>query len=244
LFYSTECSTGQKLTTDKAAHFMNISSNVFKFAFDFRNARMVFLQSSNCTVNTMKHFFQFNICSSYVDCKDFVVNRIIFGGKVLTDDDMKDSFKTKDENCIRIMCSNSLQITNNISNVQDFNLKHNIDESKKMPITSTPIINESILHVTNTKQVNETAFCSRVFKKESSINEAPSKNNSAEHMTSTNQGPVISCSPKAFNKLFFFNKSSSTIINDKNVSDNLLSSSNQQITSIPKIIATKYSPTV
>ena len=152
----------------------------------------------------MKQSIQFNICSSYVDCKDLVVNKIIFAGKVLTDDDMKDSFKTKDENFIRIMCSNSLQITNNISNVQDFILKHNIDESKKMPITSTPIINESTQHVTNTKQANETTFGSGVFNNKSSINEASSKNNSAEHMTSTNQGPVISCSPKVFNKLFFF----------------------------------------
>ena len=115
---------------------------------------------------------------------------------------------------------------------------------KKMPITSTPIINEFIQHVTNTKQINETAFCSGVFNNKSSINEASSKNNSAEHMTSTNQGPVISCSPKALNKLFFFDKSSSTITNDKNVSDNLLFSLNQQITSISKITTTNCSLTV
>ena len=69
---------------------MNISSNVFKFGFDFRNVRIVFMLSTNCTVNSMKNSIQFNIRSSHVDCKDYVVDRIIFGGKILSDDNMKD----------------------------------------------------------------------------------------------------------------------------------------------------------
>ena len=117
LFCSTECSVGQKLTNDKAAHFMNISSNVFKFGFDFRNVRIVFMLSTNCTVNSMKNSIQFNIRSSHADCKDLVVNRIIVGGKILSDSNIKDTFKTKEENYIKIMCSNSLQITNNSSNI-------------------------------------------------------------------------------------------------------------------------------
>ena len=117
LFCSTECSTGQKLTTDKAAHFMNISSNVFKFSFDFRKVRIVFMLSSNCTVNSIKNSIQFNIRSSYADCKDLVVDRIIVGGIILSDNKIKDTFKTKEENYIKIMCSNSRQITNNSSNI-------------------------------------------------------------------------------------------------------------------------------
>ena len=100
LFYSSEYSTGEKVKFDKDGHFMNISNNVFKVAFEFRNVKMVFFQSSNSIVNTMKQSILFNIRSSHDDCKDLVVNKIIFSGKLLTDHVIKDSFKTKDENCI------------------------------------------------------------------------------------------------------------------------------------------------
>ena len=71
----------------------------------------------------MKQSIQFNSCSSYDDCKDLVVNKIIVAGKVLTDHDMKDSFKTKDENLIRIMCSKVFQQFESSSvNIVDENL--------------------------------------------------------------------------------------------------------------------------
>ena len=123
----------------------------------------------------------------------------------MTDHVIKDLFKTKDENCIQIMCSkvvqrfksspinnvdkNLVQITNNISTVQDLILKQNVNESKKFSITSTQITNESTQHVTNTKQANETTFGSGLLKKKSSIDEASSKitsNNNVGNKMHTN----------------------------------------------------------
>lgn len=152
LFCSSECSIGEKGTYDKDGHFIDISNNVFKVAFDFRDVSIVFLQSSNSTVITMKPSILFNILSSNDDGKGLIVNKIIFSETLLTDDKIKNLFKTKDENYIyvifsqvvwqfessptNIMNENVVQITNNIYTVQYSDSKHNNKVTKKVLITS------------------------------------------------------------------------------------------------------------
>ena len=54
-------------------------------------------------------------------------------------------------------------------------MKHNNNESKKSPITSTQITNEFTQHISNTKQANETTFSSGVLKENSSLDKSSSK---------------------------------------------------------------------
>ena len=146
----------------------------------------------------MKQSILFDIRSSHDDCKDLVVNKISFSGKILIDHIIKDSFKTKDENCIKFMCSkvvqqfesspiniideNLVQITNNICTVHDLDSKYNNNETKKSLITSTKITNESTQHISNTKLVFETTCDSAVLDENSSFDKLSSMiaNNNAD----------------------------------------------------------------